>query len=208
DQIETTPPSGKLKVPVGDIRRIEVGFRYPSGVERKVETAVERLGDADFRARETAGAELLALKELAYPALKRAVKSTDQEVQRRATDLVRQLEEKLPAEKLRLRDQDVVLTTQFPIAGRIEGLSLKGKSTVFGEVEVQFAEMRQVRSLTGNSEVEVAVDATRYGSPNNDQWLETEVDVEKGTSLRLRAQGHLNLNPNNGNFQSGPDGTN
>src|SRR5438132_14316326 len=63
EQIEVATRYGILKVPVTEVRRIEVGFRYPKGVEQKVQTAVERLGDADFRAREAAATELLALKE-------------------------------------------------------------------------------------------------------------------------------------------------
>jgi hypothetical protein len=208
EQLDVTTRYGRLQVPVAEVRRIEVGFRYPEGVEKRVEAAVARLGNADFKVREAAAAELLALKELAYPALKRAVQSDDQEVKRRAADLIRGFEEKLPAEKLRQRDHDLILTTHFPIAGRIEGLSLKGRSTVFGEVQLQLAELRQVRSLIGGSEVEVSVDAARYAAPSNDQWLETEIEVDKGTTVKIRAEGTINLNPNGGNFQAGPDGNN
>src|SRR5439155_6042505 len=125
----------------------DVGFRYPEGVEKRVEAAVAALGAGDFKAREVASADLLRLRELAYPALKRAVKSDDQEVKRRAADIVRGLEDRLPADKLRLRDHDVVYTSHFPIAGRIKALALKGHSAVFGEVQMPPADTRQVRSL-------------------------------------------------------------
>src|SRR5437763_1716326 len=75
EELEIRTRYGKLLVPVSDVRRIEVGFRYPEGVERRVEQAVERLGSADFKDRDAAGTDLLRLKELAYPALKRATHS-------------------------------------------------------------------------------------------------------------------------------------
>ena len=35
---------GKLTVPLADVVRLEVGFRYPEGIEAKVEQAIERWG--------------------------------------------------------------------------------------------------------------------------------------------------------------------
>jgi hypothetical protein len=75
-------------------------------------------------------------------------------------------------------------------------------------VRVQLADLRQVRSLAGSGTVEVSVDAARWAAPSQDQWLETEIEVEKGAPLKLRAAGMINLNPQNGNqFMSGPDGS-
>jgi hypothetical protein len=146
EAIEITTRYGKLKVPVADIRRIDIGLRYPEGLKARVEAAVTRLGDTDFKAREAAGAELLRLKELAYPALKQATKSADLEIRRRAADLMRKLEDTVPGEQLRVGEDDVV-TAQFPIVGKIEGLVLKGHSPASGEVQVRLADARRVRSV-------------------------------------------------------------
>jgi hypothetical protein len=113
---------------------------------------VARLGDADFKVRDAASEELRRLKERAYPALKQAANSADEEVKRRAAELVRELEDKLPAEQLEIRDHDVLVTPLFPIAGRIEERALKVQSPVFGEVQIPLADIRQVRSLTADSE--------------------------------------------------------
>jgi hypothetical protein len=147
-QIDITTRDGKRKVPVADIRRIDVGFRYPEGTQRRVEAAVAQLGHANFRVRDAAGKELLRLKELAYPALTRAAQSANLETKRRATQLVRDLEGKLPDELLRVREDDVIVTPQAPIMGRIEGASLKVHSRIFGEGELQLVDTLQVRSLT------------------------------------------------------------
>jgi hypothetical protein len=69
EEVEITTRYGKLKVPAADVRRIDVGFRYPEGVEKRVGEAVARLGDADFKVRDAASEELRRLKERAYPVL-------------------------------------------------------------------------------------------------------------------------------------------
>src|SRR5438105_4542362 len=67
EEIEISTRYGDLKVPIGDVRRIDLGFRYSEGAEKRIEAAVAALGAGDFKARESAAAELLRLKELAYP---------------------------------------------------------------------------------------------------------------------------------------------
>ncbi|HEV3262058.1 MAG TPA: hypothetical protein VG013_34725 [Gemmataceae bacterium] len=147
-EIEILTREGKVRVPVADVRRIDIGFRYPEGVEKRVQAAVTRLGDAHFKMREAAGTELLRLREMAYPALRRAVRSNDLEIKRRATELVHKLENELPNELLRVRDEDIIVTSRSRIVGRIEGLALKVRSQVFGEGQLRLADTRQVRSLT------------------------------------------------------------
>jgi hypothetical protein len=146
EEIEIITDYGKLKVPVADIRRIDLGLRYPEGVRKQVEEAVARLGHDDFKVREAAGQELLRYKALAYPALRRALQSQDAEIKWRATQLIRQLKDSLPAEQLRVREHDLINTRLFPIVGRIEGLVLKGRSPASGEVHLLLADIWQVSS--------------------------------------------------------------
>jgi hypothetical protein len=152
DEIDIATAYGRLKVPVADIRRIDVGLRYPDGAEKRIEVAVSRLGDDDVNVREAAGKELRQLKVLAYPALRRAVRSENPEIKRRATGLVRNLQEELPSEMLELQEYDLIVTSRFSIAGRIEGLALRVRSHVFGERQLRLADTRQVQSLTVESE--------------------------------------------------------
>jgi hypothetical protein len=91
----------------------------------QVEAAVTRLGDTDFKVREGAEKELLRLKELAYLDLKRAVKSEDPEIRRRASNLLSELENKILGEQLRIPDYDVIETTLFPVTGQIQEVTLK-----------------------------------------------------------------------------------
>ncbi len=197
---------GKLTVPLADVVRLEVGFRFPEGVEAKVEEAVANLGAASFRDREDAEKALYKLAEYAVPALRRAAKSTDPEVTRRAESLLKRLSEKLPPEKLALKDYDLVETAEATVRGRVETVSVKVRNRVIGETALRLADLRSLRSTAavGN---EFAVEAARYGRQNSMEWLDTGLDLAADQSLEITADGTVDLNPQNpGQIVSGPGG--
>ena len=197
---------GKLSVVLADITRIEFGFRFPEGVEGKVEDAITNLGAASFRDRETAEKTLFGLAELAVPALKRAAKNNDPEVSRRAEAVLKRLQEKLPAEKLELKDYDLVETPELTIRGRVESAGIKVRTKLFGETTMRLTELRALRSTatTGN---EFAVDGARYARPNGTIWLDTGVDVGGDQGLEITASGTIDLGPNQpGQYTSTPAG--
>ena len=68
--LTVTTKYGKLTIPLADVVRIEVGFRFPDGVESQVERGVEALGAPAFRDREEAEKVLFKLGEYAVPALR------------------------------------------------------------------------------------------------------------------------------------------
>ncbi len=157
--VDVTTRYGKLSVPVGEIKRIDFGFRYPEGAQDKIEAAVGKLGSPRFPEREAATAELYGYKELSLPALKRALKSPDAEVVKRADEIIKKFEEKLPAERLKIGENDLIHTNEFTIAGRIESSVLRARSPYFGEVQVQLAEARNLRALRAFGDVELTLDA-------------------------------------------------
>jgi len=205
--VEITTRYGKLSVPVSDIRRIEFGFRYPEGVQAKIEAAIGKLSSDESKVRDAATQELLGFRELAYPSLKRVAVGTDTELARRARDVSRKLEDKVGADKLKIRDLDTIHAAEFIVSGKIEAPTLSGRTTYFGEVTVQVAEVRMIRFLAGpGSEVEVVVEAAKYAATTQDQWLDTEVDVAEGATLEIVAAGQVDLWPQGGNYKTGPDG--
>src|SRR5262249_19540981 len=123
-RVELVTPFGKLQIPVKEIQRIELGLRISADEAERIEVAIANLGSAEFRLREGASNELLKLREKAYPALVRAVKSTDQEVVRRAEGILDKLRSTMPEEEQEFRDYDVVITAQSKIAGKISGPGL------------------------------------------------------------------------------------
>jgi hypothetical protein len=202
--IDVTTRYGKLSVPVADVKRIDFGFRYPEGAQAKIEDAVAKLGASNYRQREAAATELLALKELAYPALKRAAQSADAEVVKRAEELLKKIEEKVPAERLKVGENDLIHTQEFTIAGRIDAPVLRARSPYFGDVQVQLAEARSLRALRSGGTVEFTVEP-RYAS--HTEWLETDVEVTADDPLEIKAGGQMLLRPGVGNgYESTPNG--
>ena len=186
---------GKLSVPASDIVRIDLGIRLPEGAGEKIDKAIKQLGSTQFKERETATAELLAFGVLAYQPLLRAAKSTDAEVAQRANDLVNRIRQKITAEKINIKDYDIIKTSEFPIIGRIEDLTLKAKTTYFGEVKLDLADVRSLRSLARAQETEVSVDAAKYCVTGGQQWLDTGVEVEAQAELTITASGKINAAP-------------
>lgn len=146
EPIELHTRFGKLLIPVGEVQKIEFGRRIPDEVGRRIARAVEGLGASDFRTREAASTELLALRDKAYPALAAAVKSPDAEVSRRAEKLLELLREEVPEEYLLAPDHDVVYTADGSrLVGRIAGEAFRVRSAQFGALELKLADARSLR---------------------------------------------------------------
>jgi hypothetical protein len=203
--VEITTKYGRLAVPATEVRRIEFGFRYPDGAEARITDLVAQLGDGNYKRRETAMADLLAFRELAYPALKRATKSGDAETAKRAADLVAKLEDRLPPEKLKFREHDVVVATDFTARGKIESKSLSGHTPYFGEVRLQVAEVRALRSVAFGAETTVQVDAAKFLDQAHTAWFDTDVELAGDTPVEVVATGTIRLYPGNG-YEATPKG--
>jgi hypothetical protein len=147
ERIELTTPYGKLLIPVADIRGIDFGTHIPEDVAKKIDAAIADLGSAEFQKREAATAELLKLREKAYPALLEAAQSTDAEAKRRAEQVLDQLKASVPADQLHFRAFDVVHTEHSQIAGHIAPAALKAQTTQFGELQLKVADLRTLQPV-------------------------------------------------------------
>jgi hypothetical protein len=203
--IDIATKYGKLSVPVAEVRRVEFGFRYPEGAEAKITELVSQLGDGNYKRREAAAAELLAFRELAYPALKRATKSADAETSKRASELVQKLEDKLSPEKLRFRDYDTVAAIDFTARGRIEAKTIQGHTPYFGEVKLQVAEVRSMRSTAFGGETTVQLEAAKFCDQGSTNWLETDLELTGDTPVEIVASGQISLY-RGGGYECGPRG--
>ena len=146
ERIELNTPYGKLLIPVGDIERIEVAFRLPDEVAKRIEAAVADLGKADFPRREAASAELRRLGLRAYPALLKAEKSHDAEVARRIRELLEKIRGEVPEDRLEIRTHDVIYTVDSKFTGRISAASLKVDTFQFGTQQLKLSDVRELRS--------------------------------------------------------------
>src|SRR5207302_1338666 len=99
-------------------------------------------GHTDFKRRDVATRDLAEAGEAAYPALVRAAKHTDPEVARRAEELLAKLRQAMPAERLEVREHDVVHTADSKNAGKLKAATLKVKTLQFGEQQLKLADIR------------------------------------------------------------------
>lgn len=200
---------GKLTIPAGEVRRIEFGFRFPAGAEEKVTKAIGDLGAEAFRTREDAEQVLADMGHLALPALRRASKSEDPEVQRRARAVAKLIEEKLGEGKAEVRDYDVVETTEFTAKGRLEMGVLKLRTKYFGETTVKLTDVRAFRAVGNSFGGDLTLDAAKYAKTNQLVWMETGIEVSDGVQLEITATGRIDQWPQQpGQYMVGPDGPN
>jgi hypothetical protein len=207
--LEVTTKFGRMRVPVDQIKEIAFATRIPGDIAARIDAAAIRLASDDPKEREAAVAELYSHQELAYPTLEKLTKSPDIEVKKQAERMVAALREKLPEERLRYKTHDTVVADAFTIVGRIENITLKGKSIYFGEQTLRISDLRGMRRAPDDgTEKVVFLDAVRHGAPVPN-WFNTGVEVTRETVLDIRADGEVDLYPIGaelGMYRAGPAG--
>ncbi len=146
ERIELETAYGKLLIPVADIQRIDVGQRLSDDLRKKIGGAISDFGNGDFRRRQAASAELIALREKAYPALLAASKGADTEVARRIEEILEKIRDAVPAELLEIPPYDIIHTAESKIAGRIKVDALRVGTLAFGEQQMKLTDIRSIRA--------------------------------------------------------------
>ena len=208
ENLEIVTKYGTLRVPTGEIRRIEFGIHPPADVVKAIDKAVKKLGQQSFEDREQGTNELVAIGAPAYLALYKASKSSDLEVANRAKTALMRIRQKVPEDQLRVRDDDWIQTAEFSVVGRITATTIKATTAVFGETDLKVADLRSIRSLGSQAEAEVTIDGGKYAI-NSTQWLDTGVELSLEDDLAITASGQVDLwaNGGGGQFITGPGGT-
>jgi hypothetical protein len=199
---------GKLTAPSTDLRRIEFGIRPPPEVTMKIDDAIKHFNHEKFQERENAVKELVSIGAPAYLALNRAAKSKEPEVAQRANQALEQIRKKVPESKLRIREDDMVQTAEFTVIGRVVNSNIAVKSAIFGESKLNVTDLRGIRWMGQQAEIELTIDATKY-AVDGIQWLDTGIEVSADDELTLKASGQVDLMINGGGqYVTGPNGTN
>jgi hypothetical protein len=137
---------GELLIPARDIQSIELATRIPEDVAKRIEAAIKRLASAEFDVRDAASAELFSYQERAYPALVQAQDNGDAEVAYRIEQLLDKLRQTVSAERLEIRERDLVATDDSTIAGMLDGEMLHVRSAQFGEQRLKLSDLASIRS--------------------------------------------------------------
>jgi hypothetical protein len=205
EKLDVETKYGKLTVPTADIVKIDFGLHIPPDVEKKILQAIDDLGSENYKTREVAVKDLVGFGPYAYPQVVKASKSDQPEVQKRALLALEKLKAKHSARNLRSREEDVIVTANFTVVGKITTPTLRAKAENFGELDLQMAKLRGMRSLTTMTEAEVTIDAAKYAQQNV-VWMDTQYECRQGMRLVITASGNVNLWPQNGGFICGPSG--
>lgn len=185
ERLELKTAYGKLLVPFEDIRRIDFATRIPDEAARRIRSAITDLGSPEFRLREDASADLLALREKAYPALLEAAEHKDPEVARRARGILERVREAVPEEQLEVRKHDVIHTEDSRIAGRIEAATWKAFTTQFGEVRLNLADALHLHAPGAEGEFEA-------GQPLADPGNLMALAPQVGKRFAFKVKGAVN----------------
>jgi hypothetical protein len=191
EHLQLVTPHGTLKIAVADIRRLDLATRIPETTLRQIELLIIDLGSPQFNMREKAGAELLALAEKAYPAVVRAAQSSDAETAKRAKDLAAKIRARVPAQRLRIREKDVVYTTDSTISGRLELGHFAARTQQFGSVQLKLMDVASMYFLGDGADVELKLGG-RYAL-NDEVWLDTQIEVTENGSITITATGEIDM---------------
>jgi LCCL domain len=149
DKLEFVTKYGFLQIAVTDIRRIDFATRCPPDVAEKIALAISKLGHPDFQTRERATADLKAFRERAYPFVLKTLKADDPEVSRRADEVVKHIQTRVPAAQLEPRDSDVIYTDDSKFSGKLTAQTLRVNTSQFGDQQLKLADMRSLRTAAG-----------------------------------------------------------
>jgi len=147
EQLTLKTPYGKLLIPLAKVNEVECATRIPEETSKRIAALVLELGSDQLKTRDDATAELAKLGVKAYPALLKAEKDKDAEVQKRARQLLEKVRKSTSEEALQVRDKDIVHTEDSKISGQLETLLLKCHTDQFGEVKLKLSDVRSLRNL-------------------------------------------------------------
>jgi hypothetical protein len=181
ERVELTTPFGKLVIPVAAIHRIKFASRIAPDVSKRVDAAIVELGSSDFEQREAASKKLREIRVQALPALLVAAKDKDPERVRRAEELLQWLRDTVPEEDLEFRKQDVILTEDSKIAGRLVIEELKVRGGAAGAKQLKLGDVLSLRSLAVEDDEDIAAVA----DPGDLQALQANV----GKTYRFKVTG-------------------
>jgi hypothetical protein len=208
ETIEVQTKYGKLNIPVTDIRRVEFGLHVTPELNQQITQSIKRLASDVYKERDVASKDLIQAGHYAFPLLHKASKSGDQEVAYRAVGLIKQISERTSPDLLKIRDEDVIQTSEFTVIGRISSQTLKAHSPHFGEVSLKLSELRMMHVRQHGGKADLTVDAAKHGSAL-DQWCDTGIVVDAGQRIIVTGDGQVDLWPQGpGQYMTQPKGYN
>jgi len=208
ESLQVTTSYGVLHIPRDQIVRIRFARRLDAATKSRIEGLIEDLGNEDFDKREAASKSLGEVGPDALQLLRKALKSSNEEVKNRATILIGQIDskgegkaEKDEALPELIGPEDEVATAKMTVRGTVTGEEI-GIDSRYGELKIRIADLAgAIFRTSGAAGGKVEVSAQNLAPQN---WLDTKLDLEKGQKLKIEATGQLSVR--NYGIVSGPEG--
>ena len=199
---------GPLTIPFTDICKIELGFRCPENIQQDIKNSISLLDSRTYRQREDAARFLEKKGYLAYPFLKQTIRTPkmDLELIKRASMIIKLIEEKCSPKLLVFKEYDTVQTKESTIIGRLVETEFKVKCEDFEDAILPL-KIHRLSAIFGESQAQkVDLDSAVYTtSPEN--WFNTRLEVRKGSQVTVTADGMVDIWPQApGQYMATPKG--
>jgi hypothetical protein len=154
---ELITPYGKLSIPAGEVRLVELAPRIADDLAAQIGEAVAALGSPQFEIREKGASDLLAIGPKGYPTMLRLAKETkDAEAAARLQEVLDKIRANLPDDQAEPRAWDVVHTSHSKLSGKLEIKMVAAETSQFGSVELKLADVRDLRFHGGGDEIDLS----------------------------------------------------
>lgn len=177
---------GSLQVPVDEVISIDFATRTTQANSDAIEQAIARLGSEQHTERERASKLLLGYGFTAARALLRHKDSPDAEIAGRVKALLQRYSD----EQLgKIREQDVLRTSQFAIAGDLVSTEMVILSESLGELKLAHHFLASAVFYAKHHSLSLELNA------HTDGWVDTGVFLPEGSMSRVLASGAVDLWP-------------
>lgn len=206
---------GTLTVPVEQIVAITPGLQSHTEMAAKIKKLLAGLGGPDYKGREQAQKDLLAMGVAVRDIVAEHTDSDNAELKRRATEIVAKLDEQVSdadddfdgdgSKPKKWVKFDIVKTTKFTIAGQISPSNFQLQSK-YGPLKVSLNDIRRTERQFVAKEAIVAKLRVPGQKLIQRGLQSSKIRVKAGDLITVSASGSIVMTPWGSSTRSGPDG--
>jgi hypothetical protein len=201
---------GQLEIPVTKIVSFTPGLDSLPKLNDRVTAAIEALGSADFKTRDAAQKELLAMGVPVRAELTRHTDDSNAERVKRIREVVAKLDEM--ADDFEATPQrgwvrgDTIVTDEFTVVGKIVPQEFTFESK-YGTLGVALADIRTLKREVGGGPTEIRKSLSVEGRHLATMtFKESSVRLQAGDKVTIAASGTITLTPWGSRTTVGPEG--
>jgi hypothetical protein len=201
---------GQLKIPVTKILSFTPGLDSLPKLNEQVKAAVEALGSTDFKARDQAQRDLLAMGIPVRTELSRHLGDSNAERVKRIREVMTKLDEMAEEAESGPRQGwargDTIVTDEFTVVGKIGPQEFTFESK-YGTLGVALADIRTLQRETTGGPTEIRKNLSVEGQYlATTSFKESKIRLQAGDKVTISAGGKITMTPWGNRSSVGPDG--